>query len=255
MFWSSIWIKEDGGSLFCCGLTAWSAFKVIKMLSSVGSCHMPELEAAVLQLAHLCTFGCWLPLAALSHTNQRLNKSPWGGAWQKEGILLLGCWQIWKPCLSIAGNLFSKVKFDRGQGLSISPCAAHCLSELGTNVFGNFLVLSLCVMTGMPRPQFGCRSQLVLGDARGDVAPCPLLAHLLLFSPPSTFFPFGLTILFFLKFSSPKPGYNKSLRHIFAPLFPTASSCPAVLMWVTGSTSSCLWEWLSWRSSEVLVLK
>lgn len=46
------------------------------------------------------------------------------------------------------------MKFDGGQGLSISSCAARCLSELGTNVFGNFLILSLCVMTGMPRPQF-----------------------------------------------------------------------------------------------------
>lgn len=77
-----------------------------------------------------------------------------------------------------------------------------------------------------------------------------------IFSPPSAFFPFGLMIIFFsLNLSSPKPGYNMSLHHIFPPLFQTAISCPAVLMWVTRSTSSCLWEWLSWHSSEVLVLK
>lgn len=101
----------------------------------------------MLQLAHLCTLGCWLPLPALkSQAEEECGRKKASSFWDADRLESL--------CLSIAGNLFSEVKFDREQGLSISPCAAHCLSELGTTVFGNFLVLSLCVMTGMPRPQF-----------------------------------------------------------------------------------------------------
>lgn len=103
---------------------------------------MAALEAAVLQLVHLCTLGCHFQLSAtqitgwINHPEEEHGRKKASSFWVADRLESL--------CLSIAGNLFSKVKFDRGQGLSISPWAAHCLSELGTNMFGNFLVLSLC---------------------------------------------------------------------------------------------------------------
>lgn len=111
------------------------------MLSTVGSCHMPVLEAAVLQLVHLCTLGCHFQLSATQITGW-INPEEEHG--REKASSFWAADRLESLCLNIAGNLFSKVKFNRGQGLSISPCAAHCLSELGTNMFGNFLALSVC---------------------------------------------------------------------------------------------------------------
>lgn len=87
---------------------------------------MPAWGAAVLQLAHLCTLGCCLPLAALSHTNPGWINHPEEEHGRKKASSSWDADRLESLCTSLAANLLSKVKFGSRQGLSISPCATHC---------------------------------------------------------------------------------------------------------------------------------
>lgn len=131
-------------------------------------------------------------------------------------------------CLSIARNIFSKVNFYRGPGLSyFTTCCPLCLSELGTHVFWNSLILSVaCVMTRVPRPQFASE---VWVQVTADAGWCKRRRGSLPFAYiPPTFFPsfsFLSTLdsqFSILNFSSPKPGYNMSLHRFFSSPLPNS---------------------------------
>lgn len=58
-------------------------------------------------------------------------------------------------CLSVVWNFSSGVKFDREPGLSVSQPAVHSAPELGTNMFGKFLVPAVAyAVTRIPTLRF-----------------------------------------------------------------------------------------------------